>query len=159
MSTRKSTARSSNVQTTPKFNSAHLQGAKDLVEMMEKPTNLSVFLSLAIYWAYEFKLANPYKEEDDGDLMYMLLRFVEHILPAWYSGGPKCLENIALGIREIDQCFGKYIYVEKVSQLTSAFGHNSRDSYLSSDYAEECMHGIQCLFRLAKAMTDTGLPE
>jgi hypothetical protein len=141
MSTKKTTIQKSETS------ERHLiKAAEVLIKGFKTPEKFLFFLTQALYWIG----IEGVSEEKGADQTFFLRIILNEVLQQWISNNERVNEKIAVGLKEVKDCFGYKEYNEQMTIILKGLGASIQDGCPFKKYLDEYFKGITIMLEVGQ---------
>ena len=128
-----------------------IDGAEVFMKQAQSPANFLACITDCLYNVHKYQCSKD--DHKDSDSHFMLTLLLEHVVTPWYAGGPRCVENIAMGFAQLADAFGYESYTEDLAGVINAYAYDLHKGGISNEpYLSKQMAGIKSLFYIGQCI-------
>lgn len=125
------------------------EGAQVLINGFKTPAKFLSFLTDALHWIS----IEGVSDEKGADRTFFLRIIITKVLQEWMSNDERINENIAIGLKEIQDCFGYEEYNDEIVIILKGLGVSiSKEGCPFKKYLDEYFTGVGIMFQVGECI-------
>lgn len=122
-----------------------IEGANVLIKGFKTPANFLSFLTQALYWTS----IEGVSEEKGADQTFFLRLVIDEVLQRWINTEERVNENVAIGLKEIQDWYGYEGYYDQISVILKGLAISIKEGgHPVKKYLDEYFKGVGVMFEL-----------